>query len=281
MKVFYHGDLDGQCSGAIVNKYYSERGVKPEFYEAKYGMKLDSIPIEKDEPVIIVDFSFQLPSQFEDLLKITKNIIWIDHHKTALADYNTLKLDGLRRVGTAGCELTWEFYYPGIPVPDVAKYIGDMDEWKWLLPKTEGVIEGLQLYDVSPTSNDWIAFLTRGFDLQPIYEMGLTCIKWRSSYYSRVVGNAYEVDFKGYRAIACNCSYTGSLVFRSVPNRADYDMMICYYHNKNGYSVSLYCDNKRVKCGDIAKTYGGGGHDGAAGFQCKELPFSPKLSIDK
>lgn len=28
-----------------------------------------------------------------------------------------------------------------------------------------------------------------------------------------------------------------------------------------------------VDCGDIAKSFGGGGHFSASGFQCSELPF--------
>jgi nanoRNase/pAp phosphatase (c-di-AMP/oligoRNAs hydrolase) len=37
------------------------------------------------------------------------------------------------------------------------------------------------------------------------------------------------------------------------------------------YTVSLY--SKTVDVSEIAKKYGGGGHKGAAGFQCKKLPF--------
>jgi nanoRNase/pAp phosphatase (c-di-AMP/oligoRNAs hydrolase) len=37
--------------------------------------------------------------------------------------------------------------------------------------------------------------------------------------------------------------------------------------------VSLYSTRDDIDCGAIAKTYGGGGHKGAAGFQCDTLPF--------
>jgi nanoRNase/pAp phosphatase (c-di-AMP/oligoRNAs hydrolase) len=35
--------------------------------------------------------------------------------------------------------------------------------------------------------------------------------------------------------------------------------------------ISLYSRN--IDVSEIAKKYGGGGHKGAAGFHCKDLPF--------
>jgi nanoRNase/pAp phosphatase (c-di-AMP/oligoRNAs hydrolase) len=39
-------------------------------------------------------------------------------------------------------------------------------------------------------------------------------------------------------------------------------------------TVSLYSTKPEIDCGEIARTFGGGGHKGAAGFQCTELPFA-------
>lgn len=39
------------------------------------------------------------------------------------------------------------------------------------------------------------------------------------------------------------------------------------------WTVSLYSTRDDVNCADIAKSFGGGGHKGAAGFQCDEIPF--------
>lgn len=37
------------------------------------------------------------------------------------------------------------------------------------------------------------------------------------------------------------------------------------------WHVSLYNDNGEVDCSKIAKTYGGGGHKGAAGFLTSDI----------
>ena len=51
-------------------------------------------------------------------------------------------------------------------------------------------------------------------------------------------------------------------------------MMITFSTNGKQWRVSLYQDGRPdVDCSVIAKKYGGGGHKGAAGFECVTLPF--------
>jgi hypothetical protein len=62
------------------------------------------------------------------------------------------------------------------------------------------------------------------------------------------------------------CHGTGSI--------EPYDLMILFVRRKdNLWNVSLYSTKDDIDCGAIAKSFGGGGHKGAAGFQCDELPF--------
>lgn len=53
-----------------------------------------------------------------------------------------------------------------------------------------------------------------------------------------------------------------------------YDLVITFVRRKDRmWNVSLYSTKLDIDCGAIGKGFGGGGHRGAAGFQCKELPF--------
>ena len=89
---FYHGDMDGRCSAAIVRKAVGE---EVEFIAMDYG---DPIPwdlVSQASKIIIVDFSFPL----HDMEKIRSlvELIWIDHHVTALTDLQSLKdIPGVR-----------------------------------------------------------------------------------------------------------------------------------------------------------------------------------------
>ena len=54
--------------------------------------------------------------------------------------------------------------------------------------------------------------------------------------------------------------------------------MMTFGYRKGKWTVSMYaerdiCNIRGFHLGEIAKEYGGGGHPGAAGFQCLELPF--------
>ena len=51
-----------------------------------------------------------------------------------------------------------------------------------------------------------------------------------------------------------------------------YPVCIAYIHDGEKFTVSLYSESVDVSV--IAKAHGGGGHKGAAGFICAELPFT-------
>lgn len=80
-------------------------------------------------------------------------------------------------------------------------------------------------------------------------------------------GKGYLVHKVENKSVGCKeCNSTGYL--------EPYDIMIAFVCRKDKlWNVSLYSTKPEIDCGEIAKTFGGGGHKGAAGFQCKELPF--------
>lgn len=76
----------------------------------------------------------------------------------------------------------------------------------------------------------------------------------------------------------CKCSYAlnvqnfGSLAFGD-ELMSKYHFVIAYIHNGKEFVVSLYSTDSTIDCSVIAKAFGGGGHKGAAGFRCTELPW--------
>lgn len=116
MKCFYHVDQDGIVSGFYVRKACEQRGLafEPEdFRKINYGMKFPFHDIEQDEFVFIVDYSIE-PEEMWQLLSITKNVFWIDHHQSAIEKYEDFKCDikGIRitGVGISGANLTWLYF---------------------------------------------------------------------------------------------------------------------------------------------------------------------------
>ncbi len=135
MKCFYHRvDLDGRCSGAIVKKMYPEC----EMIGADYNDTLDLDSIKQGEKVFIVDFSFPIDKMIQ--LSNTAELVWIDHHKSAIEKAHKagfLSSGGqLLHMGSddpstkkAGCELTWEWIYPREKTPLAVKLLSKYDVW--------------------------------------------------------------------------------------------------------------------------------------------------------
>lgn len=289
MKCFYHNDADGQMSAMWV---YAHVGIddeyEPDFISIDYK---DTFPIEtikRDEQIYIVDFSIQ-PTEMLDLLKISKNITWIDHHKTSIERYADFpyQLRGVRYDGVAGCELTFAYIHHmtqrGIgsikkfnenmllDCPMHTRFIGDRDVWAFKFgDDTRSFYDGYQLLDSSNIDNLVNLFIFENVNTEKIIQDGKTISKFKEIQREYVIKSyAQEVKFEGYDCLVCNSHDKTSELFGSKFN--DYDLCSVYCFDGNKYTVSLY--SQKVDVSEIAKKYGGGGHKGAAGFVCDKVPY--------
>ena len=299
MKCFYHGDADGQVSATWVfdyeldNKDYTLN--EEDFIMMQYDIVFPMNRIEKDERVYIVDFSIQ-PNEMSELLKITKNVIWIDHHKTAIEKYDDFhyEISGLRYDGVAGCELTWAYLNKMVEpkideqmrefnlkmledCPMTTRYIGDYDVWKFEFgDATRYFLDGYHLLDNNPYSNDMrVLILEHDYSIgEELIKSGMTVNKYKTNRMRSVVnGYSYEAEFEGHKILVCNSHERTSVLFGD--RFEDYDFCSAYMHKGDNFSISLYSKNGKegIDVSKLAVKYGGGGHWNACGFECKELPF--------
>ncbi len=271
MICFYHSaDLDGHCSGAIVKHKYPDC----ELYGIDYG---DEFPWDKvkDQNVIMVDFSLQ---PFSDMIRLNqeaKTLDWIDHHISAIKDYEECGdifpsfLDDKK----AACELTWEYLLGRATLPYVVTLLGRYDVWDHIidvLPFQYGV----RLYKTDPAwdMENWLDW----FNCFPhkILDKGKTILKYVEQDNEKYVKfSSFEVNLHNFKCIVINRMMTNSQMFDSVWDPEKYDVMLTFGYKKNQWTVSLYTDKEGVDVSEIAKKFGGGGHKQAAGFQCSSLPF--------
>jgi len=277
MKCFYHSsDLDGHCSGAIIKREF----IDCEMYPINYGEPFPWDDIQPDDIVYMVDFSLH---PFDDMLKLNEMcfLIWIDHHKTALTAHEGAikELKGLRRNGIGACQLVWELLYGDRKVPYGIQLLAEYDVWNHLNRDTLPFQWGLRTYDTNPENQIlWDRLIdNRGFVSRVVNE-GKTILKYVNQYNEKYAKAAsFETELDGLRCIAINKGMANSQLFDSVWDATKYDAMLSFCWYKDKWTVSLYSDREDVDVSDIAKGRGGGGHKGAAGFQCQELPFRMKL----
>lgn len=282
MKCFYHSaDLDGHCSGAIVKMKYPEC----ELIGINYGESIDLNLIDNDEEVYMVDFCLQ-PFSGMIALNAKAKLHWIDHHAKGSIDEahssGFLASGGqLLEVGKAGCELTWEYLFPENKMPLGVFLLGRYDVWDHgvdnnVLPFQYGMRNN---HDTRPHNTAlWSRVLGSSFEVSEIVKTGKTIIDYEASQNAKFCqAYAFETEFEGLKAVCANRGFTNSKLFDSVYNAEKHHLMITFCRKKlpaKVWTVSLYSTRKDVDCGDIAKRFGGGGHKGAAGFQCDNLPFA-------
>ncbi len=303
MKVFYHNDLDGRCS-AFWCTFIPE--LKKEFFEINYNKPFPIGKILPNETVYIVDFSIS-PEEMIDLLEITPNVVWIDHHKSSIDKYKNFRneITGIRYetksadeikkdpnyINMAGCALT--YIYLNImtkqgkgevksfntkmyeQVPKFTRLISDWDTWTLKLPQTKPFVIGCEIYDTNPESNFWIDLVNNeASTINKIIVEGKICIAYRDGWSKDFLKSyGFEVEFEGYKCFAVNLGKCNSDYFKSIGGTDKYDILLPFIYDGKNWSVSLYSGQNGVDVSEIAKKYGGGGHAGAAGFISTKIPF--------
>lgn len=292
MKCFYHNDSDGKCAGFWVHLSVGledlELGYETEFIEIDYRMKFPIETIKKDEQIYIVDFSIS-PDEMRELLNITKNVTWIDHHKTAIDKYKDFEheIRGLRYDGIAGCMLTYCYIHHMTQrgsgdikpfniemineAPFFTQLIADWDVWKFYYgDKTRYFQTAFNSYDFEPSSENWWKFFEENDFESTMIDEGKVMTRYRDNWAKNYLSIGFETMFEGKKCFALNLGMCNSEYFKSLP-QDKYDILMPFSFDGDLYKVSMY--SKTVDVSQIALKYGGGGHKGASGFQCEQLPF--------
>lgn len=282
----YHGaDLDGQCCGAICQHAFNLRGQEVELLPVDYG---DHVPDDKitGREVFICDWSFQPWSRFEEVVRLAAGVYWIDHHKSAIDEYQQRGVPASARVMArlsldhAACELAWSEFFGDVEMPLGVRLLGRYDVWDHDYSRNVLPFQyGMRIRDTDPRTNmqlwqDVVFSWPDRTVLEPIIREGEIILEYEQRKNELAVKSSwFPLDFAGLFWQACNHLGQGSMFFNSVWSPGTFDGVLSFAWRCNRWTVGLYSTHPVIDCGAIAKQYGGGGHPGAAGFQCAELPF--------
>lgn len=280
MICFYHDDLDGICAAWWV-KYWCENNMnsneRMKFMAVNYGKNFPIDEITPCEKVFIVDFSLDDPEDMKKVLDITSNVVWIDHHISAINKYNNFdSVDGLRVNGVAACVLTYLFLFKHSDltnygdIPLFTRLIADHDIWRFKYgDNTRNFVAGLMCDNICPSSRIFYE-LEDSDKVQTIINNGRLIRKYiKNDNAKYATENAYEGEFEGYKALIINRGFSNSDLFDAVRSNK-YDLYIKYCRTKEKkWTYTIYSDS--VDVSKLAEKYGGGGHKGAAGFTTDTL----------
>ena len=299
MKVLHHTDADGWCAAYWVSKRFNNNNPE-DFIMIDYGIDIDWFSkIKKDEKVIIVDFSIE-PDMMRKLLIRTKDVIWIDHHKSAIEKYNDFEseIPGLRYDGIAASVLSYCYFFEmkngklefdpknmPIKAPWFTKYIGDHDVWRYEFgEETAHWKLGFDaMGTMLPTDKRWNDL----YDIEKVKDIisnGSVIEKYRDAMGKKACElYGFEYNFDEYKAFCLNNCFGGSEWFGDLINKYDLVCAFLYVAENDSWEYSLYTNKEYVDVSKIASNYpdklSGGGHKKAAGIQTKKFIFNKKVLV--
>jgi len=283
MICLYHSrDLDGWASAAIVKYWWN--GLPDNFKLANKNLKLigwdygQEIPKEAfdGQYVIMVDISFPQKDMLE-ICKTASEFVWIDHHTSAIksmdnAFFETHKVSppsGLRNTQLAACELTWMNFF-NIAIPPAIEFLGMYDSFRHKNTNNETEVIKFQYAARSIASSPEEAAVFVGMTKSETYMLAQKG-KAILNYLEKEAKNSYKKPYKvvanaSGKFIVFNKGRFNPVNFGIDYHADGYDGVICFIGENLNFSFSIYNDNGKVNCAEIAKKYKGGGHVGAAGW---------------
>lgn len=281
--IHHSADFDGLFCREIARKFLPEA----ELIGWDYGQP--KIPYTPDATIYILDLSPECLDGLPPHTEHCRNIIWIDHHKSAIEKWPSI-ISGLRIDGVAACRLAWQWFAESEPFifqkrhfvdrqvkePLAVQLAGEYDIWDKREPKAE--VFQFSLRSVPAEELDWNALLApdEGGYFTWLLDRGFLLRNYQQQNDAGVVNyRSFMVEFEGLKFLALNTARCNSLTFaaKDVPETG-HDALMGFYFNGSKWSFSLYHANHRkdLDLSQIAVKYGGGGHRGACGFKVSHLP---------
>lgn len=281
-----------------------------ELHAVDYGDTLPQSVTGAD--VYLVDYSLPKAENYDALLVVVNSLTVIDHHKTAFKELvkfcSTLDDDGRFSVNRnsdymhidyrggrvnvsfdtrqSGAYLTWGYFHGLKAVPAFLLQVEDRDLWKFKLQGSREMHAYLQSKDFSFDAMDevcdwakWEEAIRVGRKILEPHDRQVREFVEKDKDNQQVLKTHYGDTVVPVFALPCKKWYS------DVTNKAVNDPSIA----ASGVAVAwtilpdspevvdyrITSNSKLLRAGEVAMLYGGGGHDGAAGFKIPVADHTP------
>lgn len=222
--------------------------------------------------VVYVDFA---PPNDEliELAETAAQLIVLDHHLSARdriesdpAVDNALAGRGheiVMDLSHSGSVLSWNYFSPTEPVPDLLRYVEDQDLWAWKLPESREVNAAIGSFPLDFETWDDLAERSAS----DLAREGLPLVRANHTLVQRALHASSRVLLDGQWVEAINATSNRSAIGHELAKRAACGRKWgCVYQiTGDRVSATLYSIGE-VDVSQIATRFGGGGHRNAAGF---------------
>lgn len=269
--VIYHSScVDGFGSALSAYVFFkNNNGEQPKYHAGKFGI-LPNLEEVKNKNVLICDFSYK-KDQLNFLKTITKNLLILDHHKTAEEDLRELpESNKIFRMDHSGAYITWRYFFRNGPVPLAIRYIEDNDIWKKSMPNTYEFTAFI--FTLPYEFQNYEKLLDDDYVINVAIPEGIGMVKQNKSIVSRMVEFTAPkfVSLDGKYYFVCHLNSTelrseiGNALLKKYQNM---NFSVVYWINdeESSTSYSLRSVDNATDVSEIAKKLNGGGHRNASG----------------
>lgn len=288
--VIYHANcFDGITAAWVFRCHFGPGGC--DFHPATCG---EAPPDTSGRVVYVVDFSYPRAAMLSLILGSRRCVV-LDHHKTAEAALSGI-LEELQQIGQrqpgdevvfdmarSGAGLAWDYLFGNagaipsslsVARPWLVDYIEDRDLWRQALPRTREV--SAYIASLPMTFEEWDALSATPW--KAVADKGAAVQRYIDTYGAKAREMARFEVIAGHRVPTVNLPYmncsehVGALADEN-PNAP---FAAGYFRRGDGrWQFSLRARGD-FDVSEVAKSFGGGGHAGAAGFDVAVLPWEAR-----
>ena len=267
--VLYHADcLDGY--GAAWSAWKS-LGNEAHYQAVRHQMPIPDFP--EAAVLYILDFCYPMELLLEASQKASK-IVVLDHHISAqrgLDAYQGAIPENLKLIFNmqqSGCIMAWHYFQGDITPPMLLQYIEDHDLWRHQLAHTEEINKALFLR--RPIS--FSAF--ERIKLDALYSEGKILLKQHRQMVKALFNSRHSIKLNDTVGLAVNApgAFSSDLGQALAKQSGTFGLTYHYHGRRQCYECGLRSIGD-FDVSQLAASFGGGGHQNAAGFSLDRKRF--------
>lgn len=281
--IYHGGCFDGFTAAYLWWEFHPE-GNAWDYHGAVHGEMYGEMPTlrdVRDRDVVMVDFTYSV-EEMVAIANAARSLLVLDHHKTSEDRIRAVRgLPGVQaRFNNELCGAVMLWYYlreHGLvagPPPDLLMHIEDRDLWRMRHRHTPYV--SAYVASQPMTFARWRRAF--GLDIEEIVERGAVVYDYIEQYGRKAREHAHMETIGGIEVPVMNlpymnCSEHVTALLREHPDRP---FAAGYFQRQDRRWQFSLRSREDFDVGLLAKTFGGGGHAGAAGFDVDKLPWEGK-----
>lgn len=187
-----------------------------------------------------------------------------------------------------GAVLTWEYFFPDVPVPAFLYLIQDRDLWQWKLPNSRELNTAFSYIGRDMKDMDlWSQLTLEQLDYY-YYDLGNMLYSPRVKKAKKLAQKSHWVECWNYKFLAVGLTnieapFYGDVLEYLYTNNSD-SKFVCSYTKTDNNKYKLSFRSPQIydgfDCATLAQSLGGGGHYHAAGAVIDELPWEDNTGMN-